>query len=476
MKSFFPRLQKFSLLSCVYLSIASMSASATENHKLEQINTKLSHSGGVATKLGVCPSSAMDTIVPIDSVRSVNRADQPLMTVEGVNTFIQQHNITSIDQLLAHFPDHYRNNFSLVEKTRATGQSNLAFPRIVLFGSDGHFLLNVGSKADDPKYNLLDVAEMHEDTGKWEFSVFDFSGEQPRLIRHDPTCNECHGNRNSRPVWGTVLEWNGVFGDNIAPGPQGEALDSRHMERMNEIIAGKGNSPRFDFLVWSDEPLHRGGKRKIANHAFGAELLLSNIAMGSATARASYVRLTQIKPEKYKSLREELLLAYYLKKGNAFLDAKQTSAFQKINKKLAIENSDLDSLLNALGLDTQEGFSLATLFSKETPNTNWSMGKGDLYDMLMLQILDNLRKDNKAIAKMLNDRKVSEGVLDCPNTTSNIADVIDIKMLHLFYLQGAARYEVNKKFYLLDGEDIYDRVFIPISSQLIPYLKSHVSM
>jgi hypothetical protein len=270
--------------------------------------------------------------------------------------------------------------------------------------------------------------------------------------------------------------WDGVFGDNIAPGPQGEALDAKHMERINEIKSGQGKSPRFDFLVWDDEPLHRGGKRKIAHHVFGAELLLSNIAMGSATARASYVRLTQNSPEKYKALREELLLAYYLKKGNAFLDIKQMTAFKKIAKKSAIESTDLDSLLAALGLDTNEGFSLATLATREKSNPTWSMGKGDLYDMLMLQILNDLRKDNKAIATMLKQRKTPESIVDCPNTAANLADIIDIKMLHLFYLQGDARYQVNQKFYLLDGEDIYDRVFIPISSQLIPYLKNHIAM
>lgn len=455
--------------------MATHSQAALVKSRADHISERLIHSGGVASQFGLCPSSALDTIVPIASLNPAPKDNQPAMTVEGINNFIQQQNITSIEQLLAYFPEHYRTNFSLVEKTRATGQSNLAYPRIVLFGSDGRFLLNIGTKADDPNYQMLDVAEMHEDTGKWEFSVFDFKGKQPRLTRNDATCNQCHGTKNARPFWGTVLEWDGVFGDNVAPGPQGEALDTTHLLRMNEIKAGQGNSPRFDFLIWGDEPLHRGGKRKIAHHAFGAELLLSNIAMGTATARASYIRLTKAQPEKYKALREELLLAYYLKKGNAFLDKAQISAFQKINNKLAIKNNDLDSLLIALGLEPNEGFSLATLMEKEKPNPDWNMGKGDLYDMVMLQVLDDLRQDNKTIAKMLSERKMPEGILDCPNTAPTLADVIDTKMLHLFYLQGEARYQVNQKFYLLDGEDIYDRVFIPISSQLIPYLKQYIS-
>jgi hypothetical protein len=452
-------------------SIVSPSVNSTETVLLAT-----THTGGVPSTFGLCPSSALDTIVPINSLNPPPKPNQPLMTIGGVDEFIQQQKITTIEQLLASFPDHYRNNFSLVETTRATGQSSLAYPRIVLFGSDGRFLLNVGSKADDPKYNLLDVAELHEDTGKWEFSVFDFSKEKPTLIRHDPSCYECHGDKNSRPVWGTVLEWTGVFGDNIAPGPQGEALDGKHLERMNEIKSGKGNSPRFDFLVWGDEKLFRGAKRKIANHVFGAELLVSNNAMGSATSRGTYLRLSKNSPKQYKALREELLLAYYLKKGNAYLDKKQLKAFEKIKKRYKLKDYDLDSLLAFLGLETKEAFSLATNSSKEPANANWGMGKGDLYDMLMLQVLDDLKNDNREIAKILKNREIAEGVLDCPTTAPTIAEVVDFKMLHLFHLKGDARYQVNKVFYPLDIEDIYDRVFIPVSSQIIPYLKKHIAI
>jgi hypothetical protein len=174
---------------CVSVSIMfSMQGFAADN-EIDQINARLTHSGGISTQLGMCPSSAMDTIVPVDSLNPTHNANQLVMTIDGVNEFIRKNNITTI------------------EKTRATGQSNLTYPRIILFGSDGRFLLNIGSKADDPKYHLLDVAEMHEDTGKWEFSVFDFTGDRPKLTRNDPTCSECHGAKNARPFWGTVLGW-----------------------------------------------------------------------------------------------------------------------------------------------------------------------------------------------------------------------------------------------------------------------------
>ena len=430
--------------------------------------------GGTPADFAVCPQSIYDTIVPIDEVNPPAKDNEPEMTVSGLAAFIEKHNITTIEELASHFPDHYKNNFSLVEITRATGESNLQFPRIVVFGSDGHFLLNIGTKPDDPKYNLLDVAELHEDTGHWEFSVFDFNGEKPVLTRNDPSCIECHGDKNSRPVWGTNLLWTGVFGDNVAKGPQGEALDGRHVKRMTEIMAGEGGSPRFDFLVWRDEPLKRGGKRKIANHVLGVDLFLSNIAMGSATARGAYIRLKQTFPEDYKALRHALLFAYYLKRGNAFIDKALEPEITLILEKYKIDEFTLGNILLALGIDENEAFSVATLHEKETPDPVWKMGRGDLHDMLILQILDELKNENADVNKILSNRQVEEEIFGCPDTANNIAEVVDFKMLHLFHLQGHSRYLVNQHFYPLDAEDIYNRVLLPISHDFMLYLKENL--
>ncbi len=448
--------------------------SDTPNSIEAQVESKLIATGGTPAEFAVCPKSSYDTIVKIESLNPSANDLHPEMTIEGINEYIQKHDIRTMEALLNSFPDHYRNNFSLVEITRATGESNLKYPRIILFGSDGRLLLNVGTKPDDPQYNLLDVMELHDETGRWEMSVFDFNGEKPKLIRDDPSCIECHGDKNARPVWGTNLMWEGAFGDNVSPRPQGEALDTKHAVRMNEIIDGKGDSPRFEFLEWHEERPRRGGKRKIANHIVGIDLFMSNIAMGSATSRGSFKRLSQKKPEAYKALREEILFAYYLKKGNAYISESEQPTIDALKTNLGIDDFDLDSILTALEMEPKEAFSLATLFEQEKPDTRWSMGRGDLYDMLMLQILDDLRRDNPEVNEILTTRSVPEAIFGCPDTAKSIAEVLDYKMLHLFYLRGKAKYEVHKEFYPLDVEDIYDRVFIPISHKLMGFLRENI--
>jgi len=437
----------------------------------QQIQSQLIHTGGNATRAGICPASAMDTLVPIIDLNPPPLADQPEMTVEGIYTFIQKKGIHSIDELVNYFPADYQNNFSLVEHTRATGQSNLEFPRIILFGADGRFLLNIGTKPDDPKYHLLDVAQLHEDTGQWEFSVLDFSGEKPQLVRNDPSCAQCHGTTNARPVWGTNLEWPGVFGDNIAPGPQGEALDGKHAEKMNALMRGEFNSLRFAFLQWAPQTLTRGAKRKIAQHAFGAELIMSNIAMGTATAQGAFIRLQNNQPQHFKSQRVELLLAYFAHRLAAAQNESAQQLYQQLIQSPRFPAANIAQLLSSLGVDPDEAFSLATLAQLEPPRPDWSMGEGDLLDMLMLQVLNDLRQDDAQLAVLLAAAPADMGVIDCPDTVTTIAELIDFKMLHLFYLRGAARYQVNWVYYPLDAEDIYERVFEPVAKLLIEYLQ-----
>ncbi|MDO3385890.1 hypothetical protein QWI17_08575 [Gilvimarinus sp. SDUM040013] len=433
----------------------------------DDFEQRLFHSGGVAGNFRLCPKSAFDTIVPLsDSSAGESITD---MTIAGVNRYIQENNVRSIDELLTRLPVHYRTNFSLVEHTRATGQSSLERPRIILFGSDGMLLMNIGTKPDDPTYHKLDIAQLHKETGAWEFSVFDFTQQEPVLTRNAESCRECHGGKNSRPVWGTNLDWPGVFGDNIAEGPQGEALDDRHARAMNSIMAGEGASGRFSFLLWRDELLQRGGKRQIAHHDFGAELLLSNIAMGSATARGAFTRLKN--HHKYDTAKSALILAYYLRKGNAFLSHNEQKKADKFARELGANEFTLDALLEGLGVDPHEAFSLATLHSLEPPHTNWSLGRADLYDLLMLQVFNDLRNENENVDRLLSNRRSELGVLDCPTTAHTIADVIDFKMVHLFYLTGYQRYQVNRVFYPLDLEDIYDRVFLPVSAAMIALSK-----
>lgn len=430
--------------------------------------------GGIVQGKITCPKTVNDVIVKIDDLFPPPKEGEPEMTIQGIKKFIDEQHITTITDLLNRLPKHFRNNFSLVEVTKGEGQSSLRYPRIVLFGSDGRFLMNISTKPDDPKYDLLDCAYLDDETGIWEFSQLDFQGAKPKLHVNPESCIRCHGDQ-PRPVWGTNLDWPGVFGDNEAIGLNGEALSIRHKNRMKEIIDGKTYSDRFDFLEWdTEQELNAGGKRRIANNVFGAELLISNMAMGSATGRGIFLRARKQNPEKYDKLKEAFLMSGYEHMVPGILSNKEKKAISKLIASYGGEGATVDDLLKVLGVNSKEAFSLGTLAKEETPRTDWSLGAGDLYDLMLLQLLDDMMKTDKELETIVSSVPNTPGIFGCDHLAKTMKDVVDFKMLHLFHLKGAARYEVNKVFYSQDAEDIKKRLFIPLYEKVMPYLRAKV--
>ncbi|MEW7292443.1 hypothetical protein [Aquimarina sp. 2304DJ70-9] len=466
---------KYFGLALIFLFLVSCNpetnAKKTAIVQLEK-NSFISSGGKVNGKL-LCPTAVNDVIIKLDSLSLSPKEGYPKMTINGIQDFIQKNNINSIVELLNKLPDHYKNNFSLVEHTKGEGQSNLRFPRIVLFGPDGVFLMNISTKPDDPKHDLLDCAELNEESGIWEFSQFDFTEKKPKLHRNPESCIRCHGDK-PRPVWGTNMDWPGVFGDNEAAGPNGEALSYKHVLRMREIIKGETFSDRFDFLKWSDQKLSSGGIRRIADNVFGAELLVSNLAMGTATARGVFVRMKKEQPKKYKALREALLLLGYEYMVNGILSDLEKRNIEELVKSYGGSGGNIDDLLFVLGIDAKESFSLSTLAKEEKPKTNWSLGAGDLYEQVLLQVLYDVAKDDQDLNQILLSVPNTPGIFGCEDLGKNIKEVIDFKMLHMHGLLGRARYEVNKVYYPQDVENIKAKVFIPIYEKLAPYLKKKI--
>ncbi|GAA4278078.1 hypothetical protein [Aquimarina mytili] len=455
-----------------------LSCNSVTNEKKQSIvqsSDKYVSTGGKRNGKLLCPNTVNDVIVTLNSLDSQAKPGDPEMTIKGILEFIQKNKINTIPELLNQLPAHYQNNFSLVEHTKGEGQSNLRFPRIVLFGPDGRFLMNISTKPDDPKHDLLDCAELNEETGVWEFSQFDFTEEEPKLHRSPESCIRCHGDK-PRPVWGTNMDWPGVFGDNEAAGPNGEALSYKHVLRMREIIDGKTYSDRFDFLKWSDQKLSSGGIRRIADHAFGAELLISNMAMGTATARGVFKRMKNENPKKYKQTREALLLLGYEYMINGILSDNEKTSLEKVIEDHGGSGKTVDDLFLVLGIDTKEAFSLSTLAKEEPPKTNWSLGAGDLYEQVLLQILHDLAIDDHALNELLISVPNTPGIFGCKDLGKNIKEVIDFKMLHMHQLLGRSRYEVNKVYYSQDSENIKAKVFVPAYEKIVPYLKKKIGI
>ena len=125
-------------------------------------------------------------------------------------------------------------------------------------------------------------------------------------------------------------------------------------------------------------------------------------------------------------------------------------------------------------MDVNEAFSLATLADREPPNPYWQLGSGTLYEVVFLQILDDMAKDDPELYKRLKNAHPGHGVFACPDLAQNIMDIIDLKMLYFFHLKGHSKYEVNKVFAPLDLEHINRTVFQPTVNIVGRYIKTKV--
>ena len=452
------------LMSCKSSNHAMISSSS---------DLKFVSTGGTFRDGLFCANTPNDVVVPLQSLDKPPAPGDMHMSVEGIDRFIKTNNIKTINELLHKLPIDYKTNFSLIEKSQGSSKSSLEYPRVVLFGADGRVLINFGTDKQDPSYSKFNVAQLHEDTGQWEFSFFDFDGPRPRLKRNPDSCKSCHG-QNLRPIWGTNLDWQGVFGDNVAAGPQGEALDTKHVIQLRKIRDGKAKTRRLDFLVFADQELHRGGKRKIAHHAFGADLFISNLAIGGATARGVFIRLKNHHPKLYLKLRDALVLLAYAQVEPRILTKQDRIHLRNRLIKYGVTEPSVDNIFSVLGVDVNEAFSLATLANQEPADPHWKLGSGTLYEVVLLQVLDDLAQDDPALYNRLKNAHPGHGVFGCPDLAKSIMDIVDLKMLYFFHLKGQSKFEVNQVFAPLDLEHINRTVFQPTVSVVGRYLKSKV--
>ncbi|ANQ51503.1 hypothetical protein MY04_4159 [Flammeovirga sp. MY04] len=393
--------------------------------------------------------------------------DSSTVQLSDIEHWVKEKKVNSVEELLLAFPEVYRRNFSLVEHTKALGESNLEFPRIVLFGEDGHLLFNISSKKDDPTYQKVDGMELNNTTGNWELFQLDFA-QNPIAVRRSPgECFRCHGQENPKPLWGTSNHWEGVFGDNEAPGPNGEALSIRHIKRMNEIKNRETDEERLLLLEWEeDEKLRSGGIRKIKGNRFGAELIVSNQLMGASIVKGIYQRMKL----KIGANKERYFLPLILLTANQHDSMTLGSITQKnIKKSFPHSNLDIDHIYQELSI--HPSFDFAINDSKENQITNkfWQLGKGNIYEQLALLMLYDLNKQNREIHELLRSVPVEFHCQSKDHTISSMDELITHKVKYSYVLSGAGKAKVAEHYLPLDDDEVYLSVLQPIFQQLQVY-------
>ncbi len=387
--------------------------------------------------------------------------DTSTIQLEDLQEWVNTKRVQTVEELMFALPDVYRRNFSLVEHTKALGQSDLNSPRIILFGEDGHLLFNISTMEKAVTYDKVDGMILDKKSGDWELFQLDFTNKNIEVRRSPQECFRCHGEKHPKPLWGSSNEWPGVFGDNEAKGPNGEALSLRHLNKMNEIKDKKVTNKRLLSLEWDTlQQLRSGGVRKIKNNRFGAELIVSNQFIGSSVSLGIYQRMKNKDQELLKELSIPLLLLTAQQHDSISLGSITQS---KLKQNTGLE---IDALYSKLGIEPSFDFSIKDSKENSTTDKFWRLGKGNIYEQIALQLLYDLSNEDKQIYQLLNSTKTEVHCVSKDHTINNLLELVHHKMQYMYLLSGKGKANIAEEYLPLDDDEVYLSILKPIYQKL----------
>ena len=416
---------------------------------------------GAANGYFDCPLTPTEFQVPIPNPDPPTTAGEFPTNLDEIFDYVLQNNIGFVKELLDHLPDHMRKNYAFVAKTRGLNKTSLEEPGLMLFGSDGRFMMNIGTIPSAPLFEVVDIAYLN-DRGDWEFKSLDFRVSPPVLSPNggnNNECRECHGKGgiNStgpmRPVWGNYLDWPGIFSDD---GKHLEKITSAQVAALTRIKNGIQNQqrfhtiiPTFEFFDKVEQPIF------LPDRQYGNSLTVANNEIGSAVAESIFKRAKR--SPLYNQLREEYLaLAYCGRVGKVSPEDKkklinliqeQGGTTEDITYRIDLGWMDI---IRLWGLDPQHEFALHKLTNEYSTtirhDTNWDASSGSLDEQVTLLVLLDLTKQNSQVDALLRNNLPSYEMTNC-GTPFNMKGYLQHKVYANFTLKGNARQLARSSYY-----------------------------
>jgi hypothetical protein len=200
------------------------------------------------------------------------------LTIPGVERYILEHNLGTIDEVMDQFPQVLRENYVLMDKSRSRQPSSDAeFPRIVMYLPNGTFFVGIATdpSQENGNYNDLEILEFTSD-GRWDLRAITMNGVG--FIRsHQGSedtrgrCIDCHGEHN-RPIWGSYTDWQGAFQEQLSA-EQAQKLsrvlttDDHRNRRLRKLTFEKSNWQENDVFQLPNQ--YRGYANESLNQVIG---------------------------------------------------------------------------------------------------------------------------------------------------------------------------------------------------------------
>jgi len=206
-----------------------------------------------------------------------------------LQALIESRHVHSVEDLLAALPADLRSRYTLVFDSRSLQDASFENPRAILYSADAHFVLSFNGDPAQRGYGAVETMTFDAPNNRFEFREVAFAGGagQGGAVSYSAPgsarCAACHGQR-ARPVWDTVPEWPGVYGERYHAG-----LSDREAQGMRAFLARQPEHPRYRYLlgatrfgerdtyVPSSRTLYNGGVAEPPNAEFGSLLWAMNV-------------------------------------------------------------------------------------------------------------------------------------------------------------------------------------------------------
>lgn len=431
-----------------------------------------------------CPVSPTEFEKPILNPDPASEPGTFPTDLDEILGFVQQNNISSVKELLDHSPDHMRKNYAFVEQTRALGQASTEQPGLLLFGSDGRFMMNIDTTPTSPRYEVVDLAYLNE-AGDWELKSLDFRTSPPVLSPdggNNNECRACHGlggvNNNGpmKPFWGDYLEWPGFFSNTGGS----EQVSPQQASVLTAIENGTQNPDRFHSIITKENRFVRPGRYiELPERNYGISLTVANNEIGSAAAESIYKRVKR--SPLYNGLKEEYLALAFCK-GIGKVSSEAKSNITDLVESLGGSPdgfSNWQDIIRLWELDPLHEFALHKLTEEYATttldDTRWNAGSGHLHDQLSLLVLLDLAEQNPQVDSILKNNPTSWEMSGCGIPFNNQKEYLQHKVYANFTLKGNAR-QLARFYYYDKSYTRLHRTMDNVEDQLCELLSNNIGL
>jgi mono/diheme cytochrome c family protein len=169
-------------------------------------------------------------------------------TFQSIHDLIANHQVETVEQLLAALPQELRAHYTLVFSSRSLQDANPQSPRAILFGTDALLIITFNGERSQRGYESVETMEFSSETNTFSFREISFTADSspgtPQISDPNPArCVACHDNP-ARPIWDTPPVWPGVYGERYGAG-----LSSAELRGIRGFVSSQPTHARYRYLL-----------------------------------------------------------------------------------------------------------------------------------------------------------------------------------------------------------------------------------